>query len=43
MKLGFIIGAVLATWLTLTYPDQMRIAFNKVMAYVESSMTFFNS
>jgi hypothetical protein len=43
MKLGFIIGAVLATWLTLTYPDQMRIAFNKAMAYVESSMTFFNS
>ena len=43
MKLGFIIGAILATWLTLTYPDQMRGVFNKAMAYVEGGMTYFNS
>lgn len=43
MKLGFILGAIIATWLTLTYPDQMRLAFTKVMAYVESAMTYFNS
>lgn len=40
MKIGFIFGAQLATWLTLTYPDQMRECFNKVVAYMESVTTF---
>lgn len=43
MKLGFIIGVVLATWLTLTYPAQMREAFNNALAYVENVMAFINS
>lgn len=25
MKIGFILGALLATWLTLNYPDLMRV------------------
>ncbi|CAM6935587.1 MULTISPECIES: hypothetical protein [Escherichia] len=42
MKIGFILGALLAMWLTLNYPDQMREYFNKVVAYVESVTTFIN-
>ena len=40
MKIGFIFGALLATWLTLTYPDLMREYFNKVVTYMESVTTF---
>ncbi|SUI39828.1 Uncharacterised protein [Salmonella enterica subsp. enterica] len=42
MKIGFILGALLATWLTLNYPDLMREYFNKVVAYMESVTTFIN-
>lgn len=42
MKIGFILGALLATWLTLNYPDLMRESFNKVVAYMESVTTFIN-
>ena len=34
------IGALLATWLTLNYPDLMREYFNKVVTYMESVTTF---
>ncbi len=37
MKLGFIIGALFATWLTLNYPDQMRSYFTKAVDYIEVS------
>ncbi|WP_434667816.1 hypothetical protein ACMYSO_21860 [Klebsiella sp. B345] len=30
MKLGFLAGAVLATWLSLTYPTEMRAVFDKL-------------
>ncbi len=40
MKIGFILGALLATWLTLNYPDLMREYFNKVVTYMESVTTF---
>ncbi|MGV0087442.1 hypothetical protein EEAAV_26750 (plasmid) [Rahnella aceris] len=34
MKFGIIIGAVLATYLTLHYPQEMSSALNKVTAIV---------
>ena len=40
MKIGFILVALLATWLTLNYPDLMREYFNKVVTYMESVTTF---
>ena len=40
MKIGFILGALLATWLTLNYPALMREYFNKVVTYMESVTTF---
>ena len=43
MKLGFIIGALFATWLTLNYPDQMRSYFTKAVDYIESVATFITS
>lgn len=43
MKLGFIIGALFATWLTLNYPDQMRSYFTKAVDYIESVATFIIS
>lgn len=30
MRLGFVGGAVFATWLTLTYPAEMSAVFNKL-------------
>lgn len=42
MKLGFILGALLATWITLNNPDMMRECFNKVVASMESVTTFIN-
>jgi hypothetical protein len=30
MKLGFLAGAILATWLSLTYPSQMRAVFDQL-------------
>ena len=35
MKLGFIIGAVIATWMTLNYPSEMR----NVLAQVQTVMS----
>ncbi|MEZ2604513.1 hypothetical protein [Kluyvera intermedia] len=30
MKLGFLAGAILATWLSLTYPSQMKTVFDQL-------------
>ena len=35
MKLGFLAGAVLATWLSLTYPTQMRAVFEQLVTIVQ--------
>ncbi|MGV7963799.1 hypothetical protein QPK13_22865 [Photorhabdus tasmaniensis] len=43
MKLGFVLGVLLATWLTLNYPNQMRDFFNKATAYMEGVTTFITS
>ncbi|HAS1742017.1 TPA: hypothetical protein I4G32_08415 [Enterobacter hormaechei subsp. oharae] len=34
-KLGFLAGAVLATWLSLTYPTQMRAVFEQLVTIVQ--------
>lgn len=43
MKLVFLCGFVLATYLTLNYPETMRGAYNKAVEYVNSGMTYINS
>ncbi|SUY92790.1 hypothetical protein EDF88_4663 [Buttiauxella sp. BIGb0552] len=43
MKFGFIIGAIFATWLTLTYPSQMSEYFSKFIEAVNSSVSFIKS
>lgn len=35
MKLGFLAGALLATWLSLTYPTQMRAVFEQLVTIVQ--------
>lgn len=35
MRLGFVGGAIFATWLTLTYPEQMEAAFEKLTSFVQ--------
>ena len=35
MKLGFLAGAILATWLSLTYPSQMRAVFDQLTNIVQ--------
>ncbi|MHC5178847.1 hypothetical protein [Serratia rhizosphaerae] len=35
MKLGFLAGALLATWLSLTYPAEMKAVFDEVITLVQ--------
>lgn len=35
MRLGFLGGAIFATWLTLTYPSEMATAFEKLTSVVK--------
>ncbi|WP_234262602.1 hypothetical protein [Klebsiella aerogenes] len=35
MKLGFFAGAILATWLSLTYPSEMTAVFDKLTFVVQ--------
>ena len=35
MKLGFLAGVLLATWLSLTYPAEMKAVFDEVITLVQ--------
>ncbi|WP_455427331.1 hypothetical protein [Dryocola sp. LX212] len=35
MKLGFLAGALLATWLSLTYPAEMKAVFDELISLVQ--------
>lgn len=35
MKLGFFAGAILATWLSLTYPAEVRTVFDKLVTIAQ--------
>jgi hypothetical protein len=35
MKLGFLAGILLATWLSLTYPAEMKAVFDEVISLIQ--------